>query len=493
TSEIVLIHEELSLLNESAKDLTRYLEQNGFTTIQEDVNALDAWLGTIPGHGSSNVRRLFMSGINLSHVLPLHTVWTGASITSHHSLLPHEAPPVFYAATIGKTPFRFHLDVSDVGHQVVLGPTGSGKSTYLGFLISQFLRYEGAQIFVFDKDHSHRALTEALGGLHYDLGGDMSLSFCPLADLSTESKRVRASQFIEELVGLQNVAINPDIRVAIHKAIEALSESGDPTHRNLTVLRGLVQDQEVRKALQYYTIEGQIKVLDATQDDLKTGYLQTFEMHWLLSQKEAVYLPILLYLFQQIEIRLEEAQGKRPTLIILEEAWLYISHEVFAKKLKDWLKTLRKQNARVVFATQSLADLYDPMSMSLTKTTAAIMESCPTKVYLPNQAMESEIKTLYQKMGLTERQIDIIQKIGVPKRHYYVVTQLGNRLIDLGLTEPKSLALSFIGLSKEKSQKLLACKEMHDDDWVYHWLMAEGFIEWANYLENLSNKKIEEN
>ncbi len=86
----------------------------------------------------------------------------------------------------------------------------------------------------------------------------------------------------------------------------------------------------------------------------KLGYLQTFEMRWLLAQKPEIYLPVLRTIFDQIEARLESTHGKQPTLIVLEEAWLYIGHDVFARKLKDWLKTLRKHNARVVFATQSL-------------------------------------------------------------------------------------------------------------------------------------------
>ena len=118
------------------------------------------------------------------------------------------SPPVFYAQTNGKTPFRFHLDVGDVGHQVILGPTGSGKSTYLDFLIAQFLRYPDAQIFVFDKDESHKALTLALEGHYYDLGDTETLAFCPLADLSTDSQKVRACQLIEDLLFLQHVSHN---------------------------------------------------------------------------------------------------------------------------------------------------------------------------------------------------------------------------------------------------------------------------------------------
>jgi type IV secretion/conjugal transfer VirB4 family ATPase len=481
TSEIVLMNENLDLLEQATKDLTRYLEQSGFACIKEDVNAFDAWLGTIPGHGSCNVRRVFINSINLAHVLPLNTIWAGTPFSSSSSLLPHKSPPVFYAATTGKTPFRFHMDVADVGHQVVLGPTGAGKSTYLGFLIAQFLRYKDAQIFVFDKDYSHKALTFALDGYHYDIGEASELAFCPLSDLSTETKKVRAEQFIENLVYLQNVPITPDIRAAIHTAIESLSSDIHAQSRNLTVFRSEVQHDVIRSAIQYYTIDGQIKLLDATRSTIQLGYLQTFEMNWLLSQKPEIYLPVLGHIFDQIESRLEESNGKKPTLIVLEEAWLYISHEVFAKKLKDWLKTLRKKNARVVFATQSLADLYDPSTKSLTGTTAAIMESCPTKVYLPNPSMEAEIKELYRKMGLSDRQLEIISHIGIPKRHYYIVTPEGNRLIDLGFSDIKPITLAFIGLSKDKSNALIECKTEYGNEWIYYWLTQNGFDEWANF------------
>lgn len=481
TSTLILMHEDLVTIEQAAKELSKYLEQSGFGCIREDVNAFDAWLGTIPGHGSCNIRRIFVSSINLAHLLPLHTIWAGNSFSSSASLLPSNSPPVFYAATTGKTPFRFHLDVADVGHQIILGPTGAGKSTYLGFLIAQFLRYQDAQIFVFDKDYSHKALTVALGGYHYDIGNADELSFCPLADLSTESKKVRAEQFVENLVFLQNVTITPLIRSAIHSAVESLADEAHANSRNLTVLRSATQDNVVREALQYYTIEGQIKLLDATKDSLKTGYLQIFEMNWLLAQKPEIYLPVLIYIFDQIESRLEEAAGKKPTIIILEEAWLYISHPVFANKLRDWLKTLRKKNARVIFATQSLSDLYDPSTKALTSVTAAIMESCPTKVYLPNPKMESETRELYKKMSLNDRQIELIGHIGIPKRHYYVVTPEGNRLIDLGFSDAEPLALAFIGLSKENSNLLLDYHKKYGDEWVHQWLNYRGLDAWANY------------
>ena len=483
TSEIIIMNESVEVMNEAITSIQRYINNLGFKCIEEDINALDAWLGTIPGHGSANIRRVFLNSENLAHLLPLHSIWAGAPYSSTASLLPPYSPPVFYAATTGKTPFRFNLDVSDVGHQIVLGPTGSGKSTYLDFLIAQFLRYANAQIYVFDKDFSHLAITTALCGNHYDIGNADKLSFCPLADLSTKSKQVKAEQFIENLVELQNIPITPDIRSAIHTAMINLAEDANIKSRTLTDFSLAVQHHSIRDALKYYTLEGQMPLLDAEFDSIQAGYLQTFEMSWLLSQKPEVYIPVLLHIFNQIELNLESSNSKNPTLIILEEAWLYISNKLFATKMKGWLKTLRKFNARVIFVTQSLSDLYDPATQTLTHITATLMESCPTKIYLPNNQMDEEIAILYKKMGLNSRQLEIISKVAIQKRHYYVVNPEGNRLIDLGFNDSHCMALSFLGLSKSKTEKLLTCKVKYGDNWVYYWLKQHGFDEWGEYWQ----------
>lgn len=486
SGEVVLIHEDLILLEEAAKEITSRLEQNGFSCTKEEPNALDAWFGTIPGHGSCNMRRLFIDSKNLAHLLPLHTIWTGSSTSSSLSLLPKNSPPVFYAATTGKTPFRFHLDVGDVGHQVVLGPTGTGKSTYLGFMMAQFLRYPNAKLFVFDKNKTHQGVTEALSGHFYDIGKAENLSFAPLADLSTPTKVLRAERFIEECVALQNVHITPHIRNEIHIAIQSLLEDQNKEHRTLTVFRCMVQNMEVRDALRFYTLEGTFPLMDAANNSLKEGHLHTFEIGWLLSQPPEIYIPVLNYLLDGIESYLEEAQGQSPVEVIFEEAWLPIKHPFFAERIKDRIKTGRAKNERLILATQSLADLYDPATEGLTPITATILDCCPTKIYLPNPYMEEETQKLYQKMGLSSRQIEIIKEEAIPKQNYYVVTPSGNRLIDLGLasSDMEAMALEFIRLSPRKTAELMACKEKWGKEWVYHWLDQQGFQEWGELWLN---------
>jgi type IV secretion system protein VirB4 len=71
-----------------------------------------------------------------------------------------------------------------------------------------------------------------------------------------------------------------------------------------------------------------------------------------------------------------------------------------------------------------------------------ILESCPTKILLPNPEAQNPVTAeLYRKFGLTSRQVEMLS-LGVPKRQYYYLSPAGRRLFDLALG-PATLA--FIG------------------------------------------------
>ena len=149
------------------------------------------------------------------------------------------------------------------------------------------------------------------------------------------------------------------------------------------------------------------------------------------------------YLFHRIEARLTGA----PTLLIIDEGWLALDDTGFAEQLREWLKTLRKKNASVVFATQSLADVAG------SAIAAALIESCPTRLFLPNErAIEPQIMAVYRQFGLNDRQIEIISR-ATPKRDYYCQSRRGNRLFELGLGEA---ALAFTAASSKTDQAAIA-------------------------------------
>ena len=164
-------------------------------------------------------------------------------------------------------------------------------------------------------------------------------------------------------------------------------------------------------------------------------------MEELMHSKSAV-LAVLGYLFARFDERFDGA----PTLLILDEAWLFLDDPVFAARIRQWLKTLRKKNVSVVFATQSLADIKD------SSIAPAIVESCPSRIFLPNpQALEPQIRSIYESFGLNGRQIEIVAT-GQPKRDYYYQSRLGNRVFDLGLGP---VALAFAGASTPEDQRAM--------------------------------------
>jgi type IV secretion system protein VirB4 len=210
--------------------------------------------------------------------------------------------------------------------------------------------------------------------------------------------------------------------------------------RTMTGLSVLLQSNSLRQALAPYVLGGAHgKLLDADHDRLGMADVQCFEMEELMHSKAAV-MAVLHYLFARFDERFDGA----PTLLILDEAWLFLDDPVFAARIRQWLKTLRKKNVSVIFATQSLADIKD------STIAPAIIESCASRIFLPNpQATEPQIRTIYEGFGLNRRQIEIVAT-AQPKRDYYYHSRLGNRLFDLDLG-PATLA--FAGASTPQDQR----------------------------------------
>ena len=270
TPVIVLMDEESSVLDEAVRLVLKELRNHGFGARLEEVNAIETYLGSLPGHGYPNVRRPLVSTRNLADLLPATSVWSGLP-NNPCPAFPEGSPALLSAATSGSTPFRLNLHVSDVGHTLVIGPTGSGKSTLLGLIQAQWFRYPDAQVYVFDKGGSAMPLVKAAGGHHYEIAAEAidTLSFCPFAGISGGRERSWAAEWLEVLLDLQGVTITPRHRAAIHRALELLASGPKPT---LTDLEIRLQNNALRDALRPYTLKGGLgTLLDARKMDSKTG------------------------------------------------------------------------------------------------------------------------------------------------------------------------------------------------------------------------------
>jgi type IV secretion system protein TrbE len=420
----------------------KIIQGRDFTVISEGLNAVEAWLGSVPGHVYANVRQPPISTLNLAHMVPLSAIWAGPERDAHF-----DAPPLFFARTEGSTPFRFSLHVGDVGHTLIVGPTGAGKSVLLALMAMQFRRYPGARLFAFDFGGSIRAAALAMGGDWRDLGhaspdkteGDVRLQ--PLARIDELAERSWAAEWLAAILTAEGITVDPQAKEHLWLALGSLA-SAPVTERTLTGLAVLLQSQPLKQALGPYCVGGPHgQLLDAEVEHLGDAAVQAFETEGLIGSAAAP--AVLAYLFHRIEAHLDGA----PTLIIIDEGWLVLDSPAFAAQLREWLKTLRKKNASVVFATQSLADI------ETSPIAPAIVESCPTRIFLPNdRAFEPQIATIYRRFGLNHRQIEILAR-ATPKRDYYCQSRSGNRLFDLGLGE---VALAFTAASSRTDQRRIS-------------------------------------
>ncbi|WP_332119794.1 conjugal transfer protein TrbE [Azorhizobium caulinodans] len=475
TATVTVWDADTRIADEKLRRVEKVIQGRDFTVMTETINAVDAWLGSLPGHVYANVRQPPISTLNLAHMIPLSAVWAGESRDVHF-----DGPPLLFGKTEGSTPFRFCLHVGDVGHTLVVGPTGAGKSVLLALMALQFRRYVRAQVFAFDFGGSIRAAALAMGGDWHDLGGGLSegsaesVSLQPLARVDEAAERTWAADWLTAILTREGVPITPQVKEHIWTALTSLA-SAPAEERTLTGLCVLLQSNDLKQALRPYCIGGAWgRLLDAETEHLGSSTVQAFETEGLIGTEAAS--AVLAYLFHRIEDRLDGS----PTLIIIDEGWLALDDEAFAGQLREWLKTLRKKNASVIFATQSLSDI-DGSAIA-----PAIIESCPTRLLLPNErAIEPQITAIYRRFGLNDRQIEILAR-ATPKRDYYCQSRRGNRLFELGLSD---VALALCAASSKTDQPAIGriVADHGRDGFLAAWLRHRGLGWAADLLPNLTN------
>ena len=475
TATIAVWDNDPRIAAEKLRLVEKVIQGRDFTAMPEGINAADAWLGSLPGHVYANVRQPPISTLNLAHMIPLSAVWAGPERDDHLG-----APPLLFGKTEGSTPFRFSIHVGDVGHTLVVGPTGAGKSVLLALMALQFRRYRQAQVFAFDFGGSIRAAAIAMGGDWHDLGGGLtegsadSVSLQPLARIDETPERAWAADWIIAILARESVAITPDVKELIWTALTSLA-SAPVAERTITGLAVLLQSNDLKQALRPYCVGGPYgRLLDAESEHLGSATVQAFETEGLIGTDAAP--AVLAYLFHRIEDRL----NGEPTLIIVDEGWLALDDEGFAGQLREWLKTLRKKNASVVFATQSLSDI-DGSAIA-----PAIIESCQTRLLLPNErALEPQITAIYQRFGLNSRQIEILAR-AMPKRDYYCQSRRGNRLFELGLSD---VALALCAASSKTDQAAIdrIVTEHGRKGFLAAWLRLRGATWAVDLIPDLTN------
>jgi type IV secretion system protein VirB4 len=405
----VLVRErDLARLDEASAHVAAALADAGAIAVREDTNLEPAFWGQFPGNEAFLVRRATISTANMASFGSLHGFALGQASGNHWG----EA--VALLETTSATPFFFNFHHGDLGNFSVIGPSGSGKTVVMNFLAAQAQKFAPRTV-LFDKDRGAELFIRGIGGRYDCIRAGEPTGFNPLALPDTPANRA----FLRDWLGVLLAAEGPEELATIAGAVDA-AYANDPLLRRLRHFRELLSgarrprpgDLADRLAPWIGSDHGEggehAWLFDNECDrlDLSTRVLG-FDMTALL-ESPRLRTPTMMYLFHRIDERLD---GK-PTMILIDEGWKALDDEVFAARIRDWLKTLRKRNALVGFATQSARDALD------SRISAALVEQTATMVFMPNARARAE--DYCDGFGLTAHELSLIRSLPAHSRAFLV-------------------------------------------------------------------------
>lgn len=444
TSSLMCWDKKLERAKLKSRKMQQVVKSCGFGVKEETLGNFQAWQGMWPGNIYANVKRPILSSETCSNIIPLSSAWQGNAENDFTLETCGSSIPLCICSTSYGTPFFMNINVRDVGHTFVFGPTGAGKSTLLALLMAQATKYKGANVICIDKQLSSRAFMVGSGGVYIEPGKD-KVAFQPLSELKNPEEcsaeeynesLLWCQQFIEGLLAQQNIDCTATMSKVITEALRLVSEK--PV-KDLTTFQQYVTYQDpktgentIRLGIEPYCAGGQFgSIFDADTTTLNLSRRMTIEMGSLMRLSEKAVAPALFYIFRYLEKLWNVPTGeKQPlTFLFLDEAWLYLQHPIFAKFIQEWLRTLRKKKVFCIFATQEVS----AASKSALKET--IDQQCLTKIYLADESAQNPaLAKSYSEFGLTESEIVALSNAQM-KHDYYFKNPLGCRMFSLDLDD----------------------------------------------------------
>ena len=410
-------------LRRGSADAIKALAVHDGVFLEESYNLLNAWLAIVPGNTSHNLRHLALLETNVADLSFAFSPDLGDEVCPHlgtHALAVFETPD--------QTPYFFNLHVNDVGHTVVLGSTGSGKSFLLNFLITQLQQYD-PRVVVLDLGHSYRKLATLLQGAYVELG--VRRQAVTINPFDIESPTAEQIHFLHAFA---RVLIEADdgYRLSnsedreVYEAIENIFVLERP-QRRLFTLASLVP-RAIGARLHKWVEGGRYaNVFDNATDTLSVDRLQVFDFEAMRSYP-AVLEPLLFYVLHRVSTSVQSVDDPGLKVCVLDEAWRLIQHPAIRSYVQEALKTWRKKNGAMLLASQSLDDF---ASAELLRT---VIESCPTRMLLANPSLNAgQYRDLLQ---LNDMELEVLANL-IPKRQILLKRDNASKVLDLNV-DPKS-------------------------------------------------------
>ncbi|HVA19201.1 MAG TPA: VirB4 family type IV secretion/conjugal transfer ATPase, partial [Solirubrobacteraceae bacterium] len=414
--------QRVRLLNDHVARARTLLADVGMTVAREDLALEAAFWAQLPGNFPYRPRKAPITSRNFAAMANFHNFPAGRASGNHWG----EALALLI--TSARSPYYFSLHASDpsdpgggsrkdTGHTFICGPTGSGKTVFIGFLVSLLARQGVTQV-LFDKDRGLEILVRALGGTYLPLGNGVPTGFNPLQLPEGAATIEFQKQWLRALVGgpaalttREEWDLDHALRgtLALERGARRLSrliEFTDPTR---------AEGVHARLARWCASAGGDYAWVFDNPEDLIAEQLAEEPTIGLdvteFLDHEIVRAPVTLYLFHCVRRLLD---GRR-FVCWGDEFSRLLADSAFEQFAKDGLKVWRKLNGVFCAATQSPSDA---LASSISRT---IIEQTATKVFFPNPDASAE--DYIGGFALTEREFTLIKERLEPGSRRFLVKQ----------------------------------------------------------------------
>lgn len=428
-------------VNRGADIIASTLRAGGYTITRERQGLLSAFLGSLPGNSKAQLRKYLASSANLADLAPIRSISRGEPQHKLFStVLNRPVPAHIRFMTPYGVPYDFNTHAEDLGHAVVIGGSGSGKTTVMALVTSQFQKFFPCQTFIFDKDHSMSLLTTLLGGTSMDLSNAAKsrIKINPVGRmLSDENGELALLRWLGVLISSNGAeTLSAEDKEELSGAIQQIKTLG-PSHWRLSMLYSIISGGNKLLALKLApyvdrSAEEQGSFAKGAFSDFFDNDEDSFDLTSIvcmetgkLLQTAEIAAPFMDYAFYCIEKKLD---GLTPTMIYVEESWYMLANPTFEDKINDWLRTFRKKRAFVIFATQS------PEELQRLRSWAAFVANVPTRIFLPsiNDSIASTAHIYRALFNLNDAQLELLAS-AVPKRDYLLLKPGMTRLVQASM------------------------------------------------------------